>query len=352
MRSAFSTGYFTLCLRGYKHSAAMRLSDLPPDASFTINSSTMRIVFMGTPESAVPSLRRLVDDGHEIVAVWTQPDKPAGRGKKLHASPVKHFALEHNLPVHQPQKIKTPEAKELFASHKAETAVVVAYGKILPQEFLDAPKQGCVNVHFSLLPKYRGAAPVNWAIVNGETQTGVTTMRIVRELDAGPILLQRATRIGARETAPEVLSRLADVGAELISETLRDFERIQPKPQLDAEATFAPILKREDGLIDWTMDAFAIERRVLGFQPWPNAFTEFKSRRLIVWKANSEWIEQLRFPPGQIIDVNPDRLIVACGDGTALRLIEVQLQDSRRMSVRDFLNGTRLQPGERLGKSL
>src|ERR1041384_4929815 len=145
----------------------------------------MRIVFMGTPESAVPSLRRLFDDGHEIIAVWTQPDKPAGRGKQLHASPVKQFALEHNLSIHQPAKIKTPEVKELFASHHADLAVVVAYGKILPQEFLDAPRHGCLNVHFSLLPKYRGAAPVNWAIVDGEKETGVTTMRIVKELDAG-----------------------------------------------------------------------------------------------------------------------------------------------------------------------
>ena len=311
----------------------------------------MRIVFMGTPESAVPSLRRLVADGHEIVAVWTQPDKPAGRGKKLQASPVKQLALDHNLPIHQPARIKTPEAKELFASHNADVAVVVAYGKILPQEILDAPSLGCVNVHFSLLPKYRGAAPVNWAIVNDEKETGVTTMRIIQELDAGPILLQSATRIDENETAPQLLARLSGVGAELISETLHNLDRIEPKPQLDGEATVAPILKREDGLIDWTMDAFAIARRVRGFQPWPNAFTEFRSRRLIVWDATPEWIEQLRFTPGQVIDVTPNRLIVSCGEGTALRLHEVQLQDSKRMRARDFVNGTRLQPGELLGQS-
>src|SRR5215468_3340623 len=163
----------------------------------------MRIVFMGTPESALPSLRRLVDDGHEIAAVWTQPDKPAGRGKKLQQSPVKAFALERNFTVHQPQKIRTDEAKQLFQSHDADVAVVVAYGKILPPEFLEAPKQGCINVHFSLLPKYRGAAPVNWAIVNGEELTGVTTMQVVAQLDAGPILLQQATKIGDDETATE-----------------------------------------------------------------------------------------------------------------------------------------------------
>src|SRR5437763_10192793 len=192
----------------------------------------MRIVFMGTPESAVPSLRRLIDDGHEIAAVWAQPDKPAGRGKKLQGSPVKQFALERGLTIHQPQKIKNDDAKELFASHNADVAVVVAYGKILPEEFLDAPRYGCINVHFSLLPKYRGAAPVNWAIVNGEGQTGVTTMRIVQELDAGPILLQHTTQIEPDETAPDLLSRLADIGAELVSETLHNLDRIEPKPQL------------------------------------------------------------------------------------------------------------------------
>ncbi|HEX3144304.1 MAG TPA: methionyl-tRNA formyltransferase [Pyrinomonadaceae bacterium] len=309
----------------------------------------MRIIFMGTPESAVPSLRRLVDDGHEIVAVWTQPDRPAGRGKKLHPPPVKQFALEYNLPIQQPSKIKNAEAKELFASHQADLAVVVAYGKILPQEFLDAPRAGCINVHFSLLPKYRGAAPVNWAIVNGEEQTGVTTMQIVQELDAGPILLQRAVKIDDDETAPQLLSRLSEVGADLISETLRTLDRLQPIPQLNASATFAPILRREDGLIDWSIDAYAIARRVRGFQPWPNAFTHFGSQRLIVWHAQPEWIEQLRFTPGQVIEAGGDRLIVACGEGTALRLVEVQLQDSRRMAVRDFINGTRLQVGYVLG---
>lgn len=310
----------------------------------------MRIIFMGTPESAVPSLRRLVDDGHEIVAVWTQPDKPAGRGKKLHQSPVKEFAIQHSLTTHQPQKIKTPEAKELFASHNADVAVVVAYGKILPSEFLSAPRHGCVNVHFSLLPKFRGAAPVNWAIVDGEEETGVTTMKIVQELDAGPILQQSATKIEPDETAPELLSRLAVAGSDLISDTLRNLDRIEPKNQLESEATFAPMLKREDGETDWSMDAFAITRRVRGFQPWPHAFTELRSQRLIIWAAVPEWIEQLRFTPGQVIDASHHRLIVACGEGTALRLLEIQPQDSRRMKARDFLNGTRLQVGEVLGK--
>src|ERR1043165_208864 len=302
----------------------------------------MRIVFMGTPESAVPSLRRLVDDGHEIVAVWTQPDKPAGRGNKIHQSPVKEFAAAHNLPIHQPQRVKNDEAKQLFVSHHADAAVVVAYGKILPPEFLSAPKHGCINVHFSLLPKYRGAAPVNWAIANGEEQTGVTTMQIVEELDAGPILLQKATNIAERETAPELMTRLAAMGADLISETLANLGSIEPKPQINSEASFAPMLKREDGLIDWSMDAFGIERRVLGFQPWPNAYTSLESLRLIIWNAVPEWIEQLQFPIGQVIEASRDRLIVACGNGTALRVLEIQPQGSRRMRARDFINGTHI----------
>ena len=181
--------------------------------------------------------------------------------------PSKNSRIERNLAIQQPQKIRTPEAKELFASHKADVAVVVAYGKILPNEFLTAPQHGCVNVHFSLLPKYRGAAPVNWAIVNGEEQTGVTTMQIVQELDAGPILLQKATRIGEHETAPELLSRLSEIGADLISETLGNLNDIEPKPQLDAEATLAPILKREDGLIDWSMNALRLSVACAGFSP-------------------------------------------------------------------------------------
>src|SRR5712691_8394805 len=233
----------------------------------------MRIVFMGTPESAVPSLRRCLDDGHEVVAVWTQPDKAAGRGNKVSLSPVKEFATSRGLAVHQPARIKTDESSRLFASHDADVAVVVAYGRILPVEFLRAPRLGCINVHFSLLPKYRGAAPVNWPIVNSEKKTGVTTMFIEEELDSGPILLQRETEIGAEETAPQLMARLAAMGAELLSETLAQLNAITPRTQRDEEATLAPLLEREDGLIDWSMDAFAIERRVRGLQSWPNAYT-------------------------------------------------------------------------------
>jgi methionyl-tRNA formyltransferase len=309
----------------------------------------MRIVFMGTPRSAVASLQRLLDDGHEIVAVWTQPDKPAGRGKQLHQSPVKEFALHHNLTIHQPAKIKTPEAKDLFASHKADTAVVVAYGKILPSEFLNACEHGCINVHFSLLPKYRGAAPVNWAIVNGETETGVTTMHIVEELDAGPILLQRGAKIEEHETAAELLMRLAEMGAEVLGETLRNLDAIEPRPQRDADASFAPILRRENGLIDWSMDAFAIERRVRGLQPWPNAYTSLDSKRLIIWRATSEQFD-LPHPAGQVVEARSDRLSVSCGHATLMRIAELQPEGGRRMSARDFINGKYVKDGALLGK--
>lgn len=305
----------------------------------------MRIVFMGTPEAAVPTLRRVVEDGHQVVAVWTQPDKPAGRGNKVSVPPVKLAAQLLGLTVHQPTKIRTEEAKVMFESHDADLAIVVAYGRILPATLLRAPKRGCVNVHFSLLPKYRGAAPVNWAIVNGEEKTGVTTMLIEEELDSGPILLQRETPIGEKETAPELMLRLADMGAELLGETLKKFDDITPQQQ-QSGATFAPILKRTDGLIDWSKNAAEIERGVRGFQPWPNAYTHDKSQRLIVFKAEPATIENNNADAGEILVAHGDELLVKCDKQTALRLIEVQPEAKRRMSVRDYLNGTHHKAGD------
>lgn len=310
----------------------------------------MRIVFMGTPESAVPSLQRLLEDGHEVAAVWTQPDKPSGRGEKTHAPPLKEFALAHGLHVEQPAKIKTQEAIELFASYNAETAIVVAYGRLLPNEFLRAPRRGCINVHFSLLPLYRGAAPANWAIVNGETKTGVTTMFIEQQLDAGPILLQHETLIGETETTPQLMQRLSHMGADLLSETLAELDQITPTPQHDHDATLAPMLRKTDGLVTWTNPAITIERCVRGFQPWPNAYTYYKSHRLIIWKASVVEGENTVANPGEVMAAHGDDLIVACGEQTALRLIEVQPEGRRRMGVRDFLNGTHLQIGDRFGE--
>jgi methionyl-tRNA formyltransferase len=306
---------------------------------------------MGTPESAVPTLRRCLEDGHEVAAVWTQPDRPAGRGNRLHEPPVKQFAVDHGLAVHQPVKIKTAEALALFASHDADLGVVVAYGRILPASFLRAPRRGCVNVHFSLLPKYRGAAPVNWAIVRGEAETGVTTMMIDEGLDTGAMLLQRATPVGEDETAPELLARLSETGAQLLGETLARLDEIVPRPQREDEATHAPILKREDGLIDWGMGAQEIERRVRGFQPFPNSFTTFRGQRLVVWRARpaGDAASGARGERGEIIAARGDELIVACGEGGTLRLLEVQAEGKRRMSARDFLNGLRAHAGEILG---
>jgi methionyl-tRNA formyltransferase len=311
---------------------------------------------MGTPESAVPALRRCVEDGHEVVAVWTQPDRPAGRGNKLKAPPVKEYALSRGLNVQQPSKIKTEEALALFTSEPFDAAVVVAYGRILPPAFLRAPGLGCVNVHFSLLPKYRGAAPVNWALVRGEALTGVTTMLMDEGLDTGDILLQRSTPINEGETAPQLLERLSRAGAELLSETLARFREIESRPQRNDDATLAPILRREDGLIEWTLDARDIERRVRGFQPWPNAYTSYKGRRLVIRRAEVSEAEDeggavtTQGQPGVIIEAQGDALTVACGSSTALRLVEVQLEGKQRVSARDFINGMRVQAGERLGK--
>jgi methionyl-tRNA formyltransferase len=305
---------------------------------------------MGTPESAVPSLQRLIGDGHDIAAVWTQPDRPAGRGDKMHSSPIKNFALANGLRVEQPSKIKTQEARDLFASHEADVGVVVAYGRILPPEFLRAPSRGCINVHFSLLPLYRGAAPANWAIVNGEKKTGVTTMFIEEELDSGPILLQRETLIGETETTPELMQRLASIGAELLSETLAQLDVITPRPQHNRDATFAPLLRKTDGAINWSNPASSIERCVRGFQPWPNAYTYHKSERLIVWKAGVTEAFAPDARDGEVIAAHGDLLVVKCGEETALRVIEVQPEAKRRMSVRDFLNGKHLKIGDRFGE--
>lgn len=309
----------------------------------------MRIVFMGTPEAAVPTLRRCLDDGHEVVAVWTQPDRPSGRGQKVSFSPVKEFALSHSLNVLQPARIKNDETKQLFASHRADVAVVVAYGRILPDEFLRAPRRGCINVHFSLLPLYRGAAPANWAIIKGEAETGVTTMFIEPALDTGPILLQRKTAIGEKETAPELMQRLSEIGAELLGETLARLDDLTPRPQHDAYATFAPVLTKEHGLIDWSQSAFVIERRIRGLQPWPNAYTSFNSKSLILWEAQPAISVTAGIANGELIVVQRDELVVQCGHQTALRVLEVQPEARKRMAARDFINGMRPKVGDRFG---
>lgn len=300
---------------------------------------------MGTPKAAVPSLERLVGDGHDVVAVYTQPDRPSGRGNKVAFSPVKETALRLGIPVTQPTKIKTPEALAELGSYMADVLVVVAYGRILPETFLTAYPSGAVNVHFSLLPKYRGAAPVNWAIVNGETMTGVTTMKMDAGLDTGDILLQQETEIGSDETAIELMGRLSVLGADLLSGTLQRYETIVPRPQNEINASFAPIMKKEDGLISWMLGADEIARRVRGFQPFPTTFFYLSDKKLTLWNAYKIELESSG-EIGEIIEARGDILLVTCGGGSVLKIDELQLEGKRRMTTRDFLNGVKFRPGQ------
>jgi len=310
----------------------------------------MKIVFMGTPQAAVPTLERILADGHNIVGVYTQPDRPSGRGNRVAFSPVKQFAIEQGLPLYQPQKIRTQESIDQFRSLAADMAVVVAYGRILPEAFLNAFESGAVNVHFSLLPKYRGAAPVNWAIVNGESETGVTTMLMDAGLDTGDILLQSSTAISEKETAVELTDRLAILGANLLAETLSDLDTLEPRKQDDNLASFAPILKKEDGIIDWNLPAGAIADKVRGFQPFPTAFTYYQGMRLTIWTAEQSILDgPERGLAGQIITAKGSDLIVSCGDNSALLISDLQLEGRRRLATRDFLNGINIREGEILG---
>lgn len=306
----------------------------------------MRVIFMGTPGAAVPTLQALHKDGHTVVAVVTQPDRPAGRGRRLQPPPVKEAALALGLPVWQPTKIKTPEFHAELAALAADVGVVVAYGRILPAHLLETPRYGCLNVHFSLLPKYRGAAPVNWAIAQDEAVTGVTVMYMDAGLDTGDIALQTECWIGREETAPELGERLARIGADLLCEALRRLAdgTLPRRPQDAAQATYAPLLKREDGWIDWSRPAAAIAARVRGFQPFPGSHTLLGDRRVTVWRARPA-VETHTQPPGAVLRVAADHLLVACGDATCLAVGELQLEGRARVSARDFANGLRLQAG-------
>ena len=309
----------------------------------------MRLVFMGTPEFAVPSLEALLNAGHQILLVITQPDRPKGRGKKLTPPPVKEAALRHGLPVLQPEKVREPTVVERLKMLKPDAIVVVGYGQIIPKSIIDIPRYGIINVHASLLPAYRGAAPVQWAIVHGEKKTGVTTMLIDEGLDTGDILLQRATTIGEEETAVELGQRLATMGAELLVETLEGLEKgtIKPKPQDHSRASYAPMIKKSQGQIDWKQPAEKIFHLVRGMQPWPGAFTYFRGKLFHIWRARLSGSAGQR-PPGTLF-VDGRRLLVSCGDDRALELVEVQLEGRKRMPAEDFMRGYRIAEGERLG---
>ncbi|MDP9115116.1 MAG: methionyl-tRNA formyltransferase, partial [Acidobacteriota bacterium] len=245
----------------------------------------MKLVFMGTPSFAVPTLEHAIAAGHEVVAVFTQPDRPKGRGQKDALPPVKEAALRLGLPVHQPERVRRPEVVEQLRAVAPEAMVVVGYGQIIPKAILDIPPQGIINVHASLLPKYRGAAPIQWAIARGETRTGVTTMRINEGLDTGDMLLRWETAIGPEENAVELGRRLAIAGAELLVRTLAGLATIKPEPQDDSAATYAPILKKEDGKIDWQLSAREILNRIRGFEPWPGGYGFLRGQRLQIWHA-------------------------------------------------------------------
>lgn len=306
----------------------------------------MKIVFMGTPKAAVPSLEKLIEAGHDVVAVYTQPDRPAGRGNAITPPPVKVTALSHGLKVYQPEKLKTQEAVAEFTELGGDVAIVVAYGRILSEAYLTAFPSGAINVHFSLLPKYRGAAPVNWAIVNGETKTGVTTMKMDIGLDTGDILLQEATNISDNESAIELMDRLAVVGADLLIKTLANLDSISPIKQNDTLATLAPIMKKSDGEVDWLMSAKQIVDRFRGFQPFPSSFSFFRSQRIRFGRARVSEASTAG-DAGSIIELGKDHILVVCGAGSVIELIELQPEGKKMMSAANFINGLKPAVGER-----
>lgn len=310
----------------------------------------LRMVFCGTPQFAVPSLQKLTSlPDFEVVAVFTQPDRPRGRGQEVSFSPVKEVALAAQIPVHQPPKIRAPEIEEQLRALGPEVIVIIAYGQIIPARLLNIPRLGWINLHASLLPKYRGAAPINWAITSGETRTGNTSMRIDAGMDTGEMLLRNELAIGADETAPELAARLAESGAELMVQTLRGLAAgtLTGKPQDHAAATYAPMLKREDGRIDWNRPAPDLYNRMRGFAPWPGAYTEFRGQTCHLWghPIAGELSHEL---PGTIA-MKAGRLHVTCGAATVMELAHVKLEGRKQISAAEFANGARLRPGERFG---
>jgi methionyl-tRNA formyltransferase len=306
------------------------------------------VIFMGTPLTAVPILKSLIDDKEiNVRLVVCQPDKPKGRGNKLTPPPVKEIAVEHNIEVFQPEKLKNNlDALNKLKSYDVDFLVVVAYGKILPKEVLDIPRKAPVNVHYSLLPKYRGAAPVNWAIINGETETGVTTMLMDEGLDTGDILLVEKTRID-RKNSEQLLVELSDIGAQLLLKTLKEFDKIKPIKQDDSLASYAPIIKKDEGLINWNSDADYIERTIRGFYPWPSAFTKLNGLTFKIFDAEIV-TDNPDVEPGTVYEVTRDFMLVKCGN-YSLKLKEVQLEGKKRMDVKSFLAGYKVEKGIVLG---
>jgi methionyl-tRNA formyltransferase len=321
----------------------------------------MLLVFCGTPRFAVPTLEKLAEAGHSVPLVVTQPDRPRGRGMDVAVSPVKEAATRLGIAVLQPSTIRNnDEFRSQLAAIRPDAIIVVGYGRIIPQWMIDLPRLGNLNLHASLLPKYRGAAPIQWAIANGESVTGVTTMRIDAGLDTGDILMQREIAIGLEDTAETLGPKLASIGADLMVETLRELEtgQVRPTPQDHAQATLAPILNKEDGRMDFSRSATHLFNRLRGFQPWPGAFTTFKGKTLQVHRAQPRQ-HAAKLTPGEVA-VEGTRLLVGCGEGfgkdkdknagAALELIEIQVEGKRRMSAQEFINGYRPKSGDHLGQ--
>ncbi|WP_283672966.1 methionyl-tRNA formyltransferase [Butyricicoccus sp. Marseille-Q5471] len=307
----------------------------------------MRIVFMGTPDFAVPSLQALIDAGHEVCAVYTQPDKPQGRKQVLTAPPVKALALAQGIPVFQPNTLKNEDEQAQLRTLAPELIVVVAYGKLLPKAVLEIPPRGCINVHGSLLPRWRGAAPIQWAVIAGDKTAGVTTMQMTEGLDTGDMLLKFETEIGARETAGELFDRLAAAGAELLTDTIVKLDTITPQPQDDSQSCYASMLNKELAVVDWSKTAREIDCLIRGLNPWPVALSMLTGERIKLYSATPC---EGRGTPGEVLKSDPKSgLVVACGEG-ALRLDDIQLVGGKRMDSAAFLRGHAVAAGTVLGE--
>ena len=310
----------------------------------------MKIIFMGTPDFSVGTLEALLAAGHEITLVVSQPDKPKGRGHDLMPTPVKEAALKHGLPVYQPKKVRDPEVVRKLRETEADAMVVIAFGQIIPKEILEMKRYGCINVHASLLPKYRGAAPIQWAVIDGEKESGVTIMQMDEGLDTGDMLLKGSLTLAPDETGGSLFDRLSTLGAELCVEALERMEKDELKPEKQGESptAYARMLTKEMGCLDWSQSAEKLERLIRGLNPWPSAYTRLGDKTLKIWSARVCEKPEGSVSCGEIFRVNKDGFFVACGEG-ALEITELQLQGKKRMDTGAFLRGFHLEPGARLG---
>ncbi|HBM46626.1 MAG TPA: methionyl-tRNA formyltransferase [Lachnoclostridium sp.] len=312
----------------------------------------MRIVFMGTPDFSVPTLEALVASEHEVVGVVTQPDKPKGRGKEIHMSPVKECALQHNIPVYQPVRARDEAFVDEMRALNPDVMVVIAFGQILPKSLLELPKYGCVNIHASLLPKYRGAAPIQWAVINGDEETGITTMMMDVEMDTGDMLEKTVVKLDPEETGGSLFDRLSLLGGDLILSTLSKLEKgeITPVPQDHEKATYVKKISKSMGDIDWTMDAVSIERLVRGLNPWPSAFTRWNGKMLKIWEAKVLPDPDVKLPCGSVISASDEGLKIQTGAGV-LCVTSLQLEGKKRMDTAAFLRGYQVAAGSMMERS-